>query len=46
MFQKIARMRGYSKNDAKYAETQKTLINIWEGLKATADKDGDGQVSI
>jgi len=37
-------MRGYSPSDAKYAETQKVLLNIWEGLKAKADKDHDGQV--
>ena len=39
-------MRGYSNTDQKYLDTQKKLLNIWEGLKATADKDGDGQVSF
>lgn len=43
--EKIGRMRGYSKTDQKYLDTQKTLLTIWEGLKATADKDGDGQIS-
>lgn len=43
--EKICRMRGYSPSDVKYQETQKALISIWEGLKAKADKDHDGQIS-
>jgi hypothetical protein len=44
MFQRICRMRGWNPGDAKYQETQVILIDVWDGLRARADANRDGQV--
>lgn len=41
----ITKLRGWSAGDPKYAETQSTLMKIWDGLQV-ADSDKDGEVSF
>ncbi|XP_045451286.1 calexcitin-2-like [Melitaea cinxia] len=43
--QNIAKLRGWSTGDAKYKETEVTLMKIWESLEKTADSNHDGQIS-
>ncbi|KAF4516883.1 hypothetical protein B566_EDAN011228 [Ephemera danica] len=42
---RICRMRGWAPGDPKYQETQEILIEVWDGLRARADANRDGQVS-
>ncbi|XP_061718697.1 calexcitin-2-like [Cydia pomonella] len=44
--EKISTLRGWKAGDAKYKETQETLLKIWDGLQSRADADKDGQVSF
>lgn len=44
--EKITKLRNAKPGDAKYKETQDTLLKIWDGLQGHADADKDGQVSI
>lgn len=43
--QKICQLRGWPAGNPKNAETHENMLKIWEGLRAKADKDNDGQVS-
>lgn len=43
--EKICDLRGWPAGHPKNAETYDTMLKIWEGLRAKADKDNDGQVS-
>lgn len=44
--QNIAKLRGWTPDDAKYKETEKVLKDIWEALEKVADSNKDGQISI
>lgn len=43
--EKVCNLRGWPEGHPKNAETYDTMLKIWEGLRAKADKDNDGQVS-
>ncbi|XP_065334845.1 calexcitin-2 isoform X1 [Cloeon dipterum] len=43
--ERICRMRGFNPGDPKHQQTQDILINVWDGLRARADSNKDGQVS-
>ena len=44
--QKICKLRGWAPGSDKNKETYETMMCIWEGIRAIADKDNDGQVSV
>ncbi|KAL0271766.1 UNVERIFIED_CONTAM: hypothetical protein PYX00_008761 [Menopon gallinae] len=41
----VVKMRGYSKSDPKYSETENMLQDIWNELRASGDGNKDGQIS-
>lgn len=43
--QNISKLRGWKASDAQYKQANDTLLQIWEGLKNSADSDSDGEVS-
>lgn len=43
--QKICKLRGWTPGSEKNKETHELMMCIWEGIRAIADKDNDGQVS-
>jgi len=44
--EKISKLHHWGTCDKKYADAKKTLDEIWEGLKAVADKNKDGIVVL
>lgn len=44
--QKICKLRGWEPGSPKNKETYEIMMCIWEGIRAIADKDNDGQVSF
>ncbi|XP_055588268.1 calexcitin-2-like [Uranotaenia lowii] len=44
--EKICELRGWPAGNSRNTETHETMLKIWEGLRAKADKDNDGQVSV
>lgn len=42
--QKICELRGWPVGNSRNTETHESMFKIWEGLRAKADKDNDGQV--
>lgn len=44
--EKICELRGWPVGNSRNTETHESMFKIWEGLRAKADKDNDGQVSV
>ncbi|XP_022116055.1 sarcoplasmic calcium-binding proteins I, III, and IV [Pieris rapae] len=42
----ISKLRGWAPGDAKYKETQSSLMKIWDALQGRADSDKDGEISV
>uniref|UniRef100_A0A1B6C3R8 EF-hand domain-containing protein n=1 Tax=Clastoptera arizonana TaxID=38151 RepID=A0A1B6C3R8_9HEMI len=42
---RICESRGWKEGDPLYTKTRTILFQVWDGLKARADSDNDGQVS-